>query len=226
MLKEPGSIPGKGIFLSVRNWSVKRPYYVPSPPLEPTTMTMTMTRPALADHDLLHCFGSRLPSELADALLVKFRAAETRNGCRLPLGYANRMLFHFLIDQERAKEAAPRVAARALLAKARELEEERRIATFVRTEEEFKHLLASDVVRTFTFKQMETLSMMRQIAIDGDTGPEVAARFCLGANALQARFSRMRKLLRPHLTALGLTALKEVFLDSRVHAQGGTGGFR
>lgn len=186
---------------------------------------MTMTTDTL-----LAFFTGKLPPEtpgdVAVALVAKFRAAETRLDRALPLGYAYSMIRHHHADRVRAGERAVRAAERAVVAQGEAIEDARRVDAFVQAAVELDTLAGADFVRRLTFKQTESIAILRLLVIDGEDHETVARRFALTLVTAYQRVSRIRKILRPHAVALGFTALVEVGLDSRISPHGGALGFK
>ncbi len=165
--------------------------------------------------------------DIAAALLVKFRAAEERNGYPLPLGYAQRMCATYHLDKIRAKQIAERRAERAVVAAAEQIVEDARIAAYVATEAEFDTLLSAEFLTTLAYTQIEAIYMLRDITLDKIPYGRIVEIYGLSSDlCAQQRISRIRRLLRPHAIALGLSNLIRVALDSRISRLGGQVLFR
>lgn len=185
----------------------------------------------------LEYFLTRLPEgtpePVAEAMLVKFHAAEQRAGRALGESYAYSMVRHYYADLERNAGIAVRKAQRDVVAKAKAIQAEAKAERLARLREqaltEFVTLCATPEVGKLSVSEHENLTMLRMFVFNDETTARVREFFShrrLDDNAIQARVSRLRRKLRPVAERLGLAALIEFAFDARsvVHVLPGKEG--
>jgi len=169
--------------------------------------------------------GASVDASVPRALLVKIRAAERRLSRPVLTGYVVAVARNYLADVARRKVAAANAVAKAAVAKARELENERKACVFVQAADEFERLAGMDWVARLTNVQQQQLACLRLAVFDGISTAELAVKFGITtANAWQ-RICRGRNRLRPVATAMGFHALLEVVVNSTISKDGGVVGF-